>query len=85
MLSGLYRWQKKRWKISGAGEKYRSSQGGLDFTYRPCFMILILRKAERTILTEESWRLYAEEQGAEKLHEKLKEVDPDFRREDPCK
>lgn len=72
----LYRWQKKRWKISGAGEKYRSSQGGLDFTYRPCFMILILRKAERTILTEENWRTYAKEQGAEKLHEKLKEVDP---------
>ena len=58
MLSGLYRWQKKRWKISGAGEKYRSSQGGLDFTYR--------RELET----------YAKEQGAEKLHEKLKEVDP---------
>lgn len=43
--------------------KYRSSQGGLDFTYRPCFMILILRKAERTILTEESWRLTQKSRG----------------------
>lgn len=37
--------------------------GGLDFTYRPCFMILILRKAERTILTEESWRLTQKSRG----------------------
>lgn len=44
-------------------EKYRSSQGGLDFTYRPCFMILILRKAEKTILTEENWRLTQKSRG----------------------
>ena len=42
---------------------YRSSQGGLDFTYRPCFMILILRKAEKTILTEENWRLTQKSRG----------------------
>ena len=58
------------------GTKYRSSQGGLDFTYRPCFMISILRKAERTISYRRELETYAKEQGAEKLHEKLKEVDP---------
>ena len=40
--------------------------GGLDFTYRPCFMILILRKAERTILIEEELETYAKEQGGRK-------------------
>lgn len=37
--------------------------GGTGFTYRPCFMILILRKAERTILTEENWRLTQKSRG----------------------
>ena len=37
--------------------------GGPDFTYRPCFMTLILRKAEKTILTEENWRLTQKSRG----------------------